>query len=655
MRLKHILILLLTTTFLHACSQTQTPQTLEAKKYIADLKAMKYDELKTQLKKDTALLNKLIKTATFSLQLTSHFSSGEKSTVDKSAPEFDINHDEATIKALFNDYCNKLLFEQNFSDNANQERFNLYGQGLFRYESRFSLTDDNHVLEKKDSLFKPFKNNVVTNEKAYFFRGKKISKTDIGLKRIDSIEAELSLKLPVEFEKFSIDKADKIANYKDDTIEIESLKENKAQLKIPIGLYAEIIGYQAVNNKNLRMNTSALSATPMLGIDKKVGESLKELRNIFAEVLEENDEKSGKEKLDKIGQNHLNAKNDMTEFDIYLNKLSKDKKRLEELGDIGLYNEIANSGKKVIGVQTQFVFIEFPDDIKSIDVFVATKSVAFQNKAMVKYGNHYLNPKYFDEAKPNIVFYSHKTDRKFGVSNRDGETIVKPKYDELKQLSNEYFWGDEKLYWLDVANEKMVVLPQFVSFVQTLKPGYDVFEKTVGNDTKLGVVLNRGKTILPFEYYRFEKHEKFIVASKTHNLDEIYDLNLKKLPNKGIQKISTVDNFIATDIEFPAIFVAEDSNRKKALVDKNLHFLTGFKYEFINPFYGINNYYMAGIRTADGSNYWYGIIDDKGKEVTSFIFCNISQEFDKNGKLKFCLKDKREAMDFKAFLQKYKK
>ncbi|MFN0254945.1 WG repeat-containing protein [Pedobacter ureilyticus] len=655
MKFKYLFILLLIGSFLQACSQKNEPQTVEAKKYIATLQAMKYDELKSELKKDTALLNKLIKTSTFTLQLTSHFSSGEKSAVEKSVPEFDINHNQAKITELFNDYCKHLSFEQNFSDNANSENFSLYGQGLFRYESRFYLTDDDHIIKEKDSLFKPYIPSVITNEKAYFFRGKKIAKADIGMKRIDSIEADLSLKLPTDFEKLSIEKSDKTVEYKDDKIEIESIKENLAQLKVPIALYSEIIGYQATNGKNLRMNTSALSSTPMLSIDKKVQESLKELLAIFTEVLKENDEKNAKGKLNKINQNHLDAKVNMTEFDASLDKLSKDKAKVEELGDVGLYNEIANASKKVLGVRTQFVLVEFPDDIKNIDVFVATKSTLLQNKKMVKYGNHYLNPKYFDESKPNIVFYSHENGRKFGISNRDGETIIKPTFGELRQLANEYFMGDEKLYWLNVADKKMVALPQYKNFVQSLKPGYDVFEKTVGEDDKYGVVLNRDKTILPFAYYQIEKHDNFIIASKTHNLDELYDLNFKKLPNKGIQNIRTVDNFIASDIKFPAIFVGEDINKKKALVDKNLNLLTSFKYEFISPFFSVNNYYIAGVRTADGSNYWYGIIDTNGKEVVPFIFCNISEEFDKNGKLKFCLKDKKEAMDFKAFLQKYKK
>ena len=654
MKLKHYLILFFTILFLQACSRQQAPPTVEAEKYIATLQAMNYDALKTQLRKDTALLNKLIKTSTFTLQLTSHFSSGEKSAVGKSVPEFIINHSQAKITELFNDYCKHLLFEQNFNDSYNDSTFDLYGQDKFNYKSRFSLTDDNHLIEEKDSLFKPFIYSVVTNQKAHFFKGKKIAKADIGLKRIDSIETNISLKLPTDFEKFEVGKSDKKVNYKNETIEVESIDENVAQLKIPMALYSEIIAYQALNGKNLRMNTSALSATPMLSIHKNIAQSLKELLVIFTDALEESDEKSAKDKLSQIRKNHLEAKNSLAEFDVYLDDLSKDKEKIKKLGDVGLYNEIANNGKKVIDAQTQVVTVEFADDIKSIEVFVATKSTLLQNKKMVKYGNHYLKPKYFDESKPNIVFYSHKNDRKFGISNRDGEVVIKPTYSELRQLANEYFMGDENLYWLNVADKKMVPLKQFVNFEQSFKPGYDAFEKKINGESKSGVMLNREKIVIPFEYYSFEKHENFIIAKKD-DTDDLYDLNFKKISGKGIEEIDIIDSHIASQIDYPALFVAKGSNKKKALADKNLNLFTPFKYEFINPFFSVGNYYIAGVRTADGSNYWYGIIDEKGKEVVPFIFCNISEEFDKNGKLRFCLKDKNQAMDFKAFLQQYKK
>jgi len=654
MKLRHLLILLFIASFLTACSQKSEPQTVEVKKYIATLQAMKFDELKNELKKDTTLLKKLIKTSTFTLQLTSHFSSGEKSAVSQSVPEFKLNTNKEKVTALFNDYANRLYFDQDFTDNATEDSFNLYGQNKFTFKSRYNLTEDNHVLADKDSLFKAYEEKVETDGKIYFFNGKKIAKADIGLKRIDSIQAEVSLKLATDFEKFSIAKTDKTISYKDFTIQIESIKENLAQLKIPVALYSDIVGYQAYNNSGFRMDTQALSTTPVLSVHKIVKDNLQELLEIFIAVLQENDEQKGKTKLNQLKQNHLNAKVNMTEFDASLNKLVEDKAKVKELGDLGLYNEIASMGKKVIDAKTQFIFVEFPDDVKTIDIFVGTDLVSLQNKKMVKFGNHYLSPKYFDESKPNIVYYSIEHDKKFGISNRDGETIIKPAYDELRQLANEYFMGDQKLYWLNVADKKMIALPQYKNFVQSIKPGYDVFEKSVGGDDKMGVVLNREKVIIPFDYYQFEKHDHFIIASKP-NLDELYDLNFKKIPNKGIQKINTIDKFISSTIKYPTIFAGENSNKKKALVDKNLKLLTPFKYEFINPFFEINNYYIAGIRTADGSNYSYGIIDMTGKEVVPFIFCNISEEFDKNGKLKFCLKDKSQTMDFKSFLQKYKK
>jgi len=655
MKFKHFLILLFIAAYLMACSQEKVQQTVEAKKYIAMLQAMKYDELKSQLKKDTALLNRLIKTSTFTLQLTSHFSSGERSTVEKSVPEFKLNKDKTKTTALFNDYTRQLYFDQNFSDNTGNEGFKLYGQRRFTFESRFSLTGDNHILSEKDSLFKAYEDEIETSEQAYFFKGKKIAKEAIGLKRIDSIETEVSLKFATDFEKFSIAKANKAVKYKDFDIQIESIKENLAQLKIPVALYSDIVGYQAYNKSDFRMDKQAFSATPMLCIQKIVKDSLKELLQIFTQVLEENKEQESKQMLNQITQNHLDAKVNMTAFDASFSELVKDKAKIKELGDIGLYNETATLGKKVIDAETQFVLLEFPDDIKTIDVFVGKTFVSLENKKMVKFGNHPPDLKFFDTNNPNIVYYSVENSRKFGISNRDGETIIKPAYDELRQLDNEYFLGDGKLYWLNTADKKMVALPQYKSFVQNLKPGYDVFEKTVGDEDKYGVVLNREKIILPFEYYQIEKHEHFIIASKSLKLDEFYDLNFKKIPGKGIEKISTIDQFIASDIKFPEIFVGEDRNKKKALIDKKLNLLTGFKYEFISPFFSVNNYYIAGIRTADGSNYWYGIIDDKGKEVVPFIFCNISDEFDKNGKLKFCLKDKMEAMDFKSFMLKYRK
>jgi hypothetical protein len=655
MKYKLTLAVLTIGLFFNSCGGQSPEKTQKAKEYVASLQAMKLADLKQQLEKDTAVLNKLIKTAGFNMQLTSHFSSGEKSVVRKSEPEFSLNSNASKIAEIFNAYCKQLYFNQNFNETYKEEKLSLYAQNRFEFESRYSLTDNNHIIKERDSLFKPFEPAIETIEKSYFFKGKKLAKNDIGLKRIDSIETEIKLKFPVDFEKFTIQKSEKNTSYKNQTIEIESIKDNVAKLKMPVSIYSDVIGYQAYNSQDVRMNSSALSSTPMLEIRKDVRSNLKQLLDIFLAVLKADDANEAKQILNKINQNQLTAKDHMVEFNAYFSGLTKE--RIDELGDIPFYEEVADKGKEVIAAESQFVIVEFPDDIKTIDIMVATKFNSLQNNSMVKFNNHRLDLKYFDVNHPNIIYNTYEKGKgiKYGVSNKDGDKIIAAQFDQMKQVGNDYFIVDDKLYWLDIAGKKMVPLPQFQNYIQTLKPGYDVFEKSIGDESAIGVVLNRNKVILPFEYHRFDKYDTFFIGHKNTDVDEIYDLNFKRLPNSEIKRIQTINEFIASDIKYPLLFVAENDKKKKALADQNLKILTPFKYEFISPFFEIKDYYIAGIRTPDGSNYHYGLIDKNGKEVVPFMFENINEELDKSGKLKYRLKNKAQATPLDVFLKTFGK
>ena len=655
MKYKLTLALFIAGLFLNSCGGQSPEKTKQAKEYIAALQAMKLDDLKDQLKKDTAQLNDLVKTASLTMQLTSHFSSGQKSVVQKSEPEFTLNNNVSKLAEIFKVYCQQLYFNQDFSETYEENKLKLYATNRFEFESRYSLTDDNHIIKERDSLFKPFEQSIETVEKSYFFKGKKLQKKDIGLKRIDSIETEINLKLPVDFEKFSIEKSEKTTPYKNQTIEVESIKDNIAKLKIPVQIYSAIIGYQGYNHQNFRMNSSALSSTPMLEIRKDVKNNLKELLDIFSAVLKTDDADEAKQILTKINQNHLTAKDHMAEFNVYFSGLTEE--RIKELGDIPFYEEVAEKGKNVIAAENQFVFVEFPDDIRKMEVFVATKFNDLHHTSMVKFNNHRSELKYFDVNQPNIVYNTYEQGKglTYGISNKDGDKIIPARFENLKQVGNDYFIIDDKLHWLDMAGKKMVALPQYQNYLQTLKPGYDVFEKFGNDESAVGVVLNRTKVILPFEYHRFDKYGTLIIAHKNSDVDEMYDLNFKRLPNQGIKNIQTINEFIASDTKYPLLFVAEDDKRKKALTDKNLKLLTPFKYEFISPFFEIKDYYIAGIRTPDGSNYYYGLIDQNGKEVVPFIFENINEELDRSGKLKYRMKNKAQATPLGVFLKTYGK
>lgn len=643
------LVLFIAGLFLNSCGGQSPEKTRQAKEYIASLQAMKLGDLKDQLKKDTVLLNKLIKTATFTMQLTSHFSSGQKSGVQKSEPEFILNNNVSKITEAFKDYSRQLYFNQDFNESYQEDKLKLYAANRFEFESGYN----DH--KEGDSLFKPFEQSIETVEKGYFFKGKKLAGKDIGLKRIDSIETEISLKLPLEFEKFSIEKSQKIKQYKNQTIEVESIEDNIVKLKIPVEIYSAIIGYQGYNDQNFRMNSNALSSTPILEIRKDVKSNLKNLLDIFSAVLKTNDANEAKQILTKINQNQLTARHHMAEFNSYFSGLTE--KRIKELGDIPFYEEIAEKGKNVIAAENEFVFVEFPDDIKKIEVFVATKFNDLRQTNMVKFNNHRSTPKYFDVNQPNIIYNTYEKGKgiTYGVSNKDGEKIIPAKFDNLQQAGNDYFIIDDQLQWLDMAGKKMVALPQYQNYLQTLKPGYDVFEKSIEDAPAVGVVLNRTKVILPFEYHGFDKYGTFIIAHKNSDVDELYDLNFKRLPNHGIKSIQTINEFIASETKYPLLFVAEDDKRKKALTDKNLKLLTPFKYEFISPFFEIKDHYIAGIRTPDGSSYYYGLIDQNGKEVVPFIFENINDELDKSGKLKYRLKNKAQAAPLEVFLKTYGK
>lgn len=639
--------------FLCSCGGQNPEKSKPVKEYVAHLQAMKLGDLKQQLEKDTAVLNKLIKTASFSIQLTSHFSSGEKSAVQKSEPQFSLTNNTSKLAEIFKFYCKQLYFNQNFNENYKEDKLGLYGQSRFDFESRYSLTDNNSIIKERDSLFKPFEQGIEVVEKKYFFKGNKLAENQIGLKRIDSIETEIKLRLPLDFEKFIIGKSAKQVTYKNKPIEIEKIKDNVAKLEIPISIYKDIIGYQAYNGQNLRMNTIAQSSTPMLSIRKDVKNHLKELRDIFLVILKTDSENEAKQELTKITQKQLTAKDLMVEFQSYFSSLTED--RIKELGDIPFYNEVADKGKEVIAAENQFVIVEFPDNIQTIDVIVATKFDLLQQNSMVKFNNHRSGMKFFDLNNPNIIYNTSENGKglKYGISNKEGDKIITAQFEELKQVGNDYFIVDDKLHWLDGVNKKMVALPQFQSYMQTLKPGYEVFEKTTGDKSAVGVVFNRDKVVLPFEYHRFDKYDKFVIGHKNNDVDEIYDLNFKRLPDQGIKTIQNINEFISSDIKYPLLFIVENDKKKKALADHTLNLLTPFKYEFIDPFFEISDYFIAGIRTPDGSSYYYGLLDKNGKEVVPFIFDNISDELDKSGRLKYILKNKHQATQLKIFLKTY--
>lgn len=627
-----------------SCSQN-LKDTKTSKEYNDNLSKKSLEDIKNQLKSDTVFLNRLLKDTTFNFRLVSHFSFGEKQEPAQSVPEFSINYDIPKMKELFNEYGKNLNFEQLFRENYSKDEVRVFGKDQFSFNSR---------MPENDSAFEELKSNISFTEKLFFHQGKPLEIDEIGLKRIDSIYTDIQLKIPVAFEKLSISQNQKNLKYNDFEIEVESIRENMAKIIVPVNLYQKIIGFQAFNKEGKRMNSGSFSANSVIAIGSEIKKELKNLHEIITKILIENDESKAKLLIKEINQKQFEAKNNMAEFSDYLEELLKEKRKLEKLeDDIGLYEDIAKKGKKVIATENQLLVIDFPDDIKSIDVFVGTQFSDLKQQKNIKY-----NPKVFlDEQNPNIIYYNvvKGNDLKYGIIDKNGKKIIEAKYKKIQPVGNDYFQIDEKLHWLDKNSNNLVLLPGYSNYFETVKPGYDILEKNISETTLQGLVKNQKEIIIPFEYILIENYGKFLVAQKEYGKKlDIFDENFKKLQNDEIHRLHLVDNFISTTIPFPKLFTVENSANKKALMNLDLQFLTPFKYEFITPFFEINNYYIVGIRTKNGSKYLFGLINEKGEEVTPLMFCNILNDLE-NGKIKYCLNDKKSTLSLSDFLNTYKK
>ncbi|EKT3964660.1 hypothetical protein AAIP55_002303 [Flavobacterium psychrophilum] len=651
MSLYKTLIILFTIISTTSCSQ-DLKDIETSKEYQNILQNKDLESIKNQIKNDTVFLNKLLKVCDFDMQYTFHFSSGEKNPVKSSVPNFQIDTDLPKITELFNQFAPNSNFEQNFQKNSETRKIKIFENKNFEFENNLK-----YIIPNYDSIYKNIISNTNYKIQKYYYNGKPIALNQIGLKRIDSLEVTINTEIPLAFEKIHLTK-NKNNLYKNYNIEIVSLKENSAELKIPIQLYHKIIGYQATNKSNFLMNTSAMSSASILEIDASIQSNIVKLNDILLKILNEADENKAKKLLNTITQSMFDAKNKLNKFQSEVESFSKTKPK-DEFG-VKTYEKVAEIGKEVLSIVNQSVMIEFPDNISSIDLYVQTDSKILEKTPIV----HYKKDQFIDPINPTIVFSSFEEGKgiSYGISDKDGAVLLeKISDDKPEQAGNDYFYINQKLHYFDQQSKELLQLSDYSRYIGQIKKGYDILEKekTIKGEKQYmeGVVKNSKETVLPFIYSGFVMYSKFFVATKDYfEKVELFDYNFNKIPNNEIVRIHKIDYHISTPLIFPEIFEAENLQRKKALLDANLKPLTPYKYEFINPFFDINNYFIVGIRTEDNSNYYYGLINEKGVEVTTLMFDNIQDQF-KNGKINFRIKnsDKFQTLDLETFLNKYRK
>lgn len=208
-----------------------------------------------------------------------------------------------------------------------------------------------------------------------------------------------------------------------------------------------------------------------------------------------------------------------------------------------------------------------------------------QNEVLVpfKTDNHWgfidKNGKIQIDAKFDFVaqfdtlgFTMVEIDKKAGIINKKGETIIPVAYELVKVLSNDVFMVKEKGKWdlRNPANEP--IIENIGGNVKMLSDGYFAFEKIDGfglghvrkgilsdalytdieicSDTNFikvslhgnkGLWNNNGKWILPIDFDKFEFFSGYIIATK-NSLSGVYDRSGKCLLPNQFKEVKELNN-----------------------------------------------------------------------------------------------------------------
>ena len=253
---------------------------------------------------------------------------------------------------------------------------------------------------------------------------------------------------------------------------------------------------------------------------------------------------------------------------------------------------------------------------------------------------------------------------KQGVSDLDGKKIIQLEYDNIiitgnsinaqkgdevtvfnsegEKLKNSNFISvletDNKDYFITIdKNENYgvidkddnVIIDNKYTFIDYLFDNYFVAQ----NEQKIGIVDDKGKEVIKFDYDVLQKIEgtDLIQGIKNENIDLI-DKNMKKILTMKNAQIDIKENYIkiynSEDRKYlqydgkevsninvikEAKLFAKKSNNKWGFVDKNGNIKIQYTYDMVTE---LNEYGYAGIKL----NGKWGVINSEGKNIQEPIY-----------------------------------
>lgn len=235
----------------------------------------------------------------------------------------------------------------------------------------------------------------------------------------------------------------------------------------------------------------------------------------------------------------------------------------------------------------------------------------------------------YEEVKPVVAsnMYVVKENGKLKVINKDLETLVENKFDDVKQLNNENIvFVKNKKYGIMNLEGNIKTKAEYDS-VEYIFDNYYIAKKS----GKYGIINVENETILPFDYERisYRKEADFIEAEKKDaEVTEVLNTKFEKQVEGIITEVNTNKGYIRIRVgdEYKYYNFKLEEKDVKELLNANTIFLSkkDGKYGYVDKDGKVvvdyiyedakeqNSYGYAAVK-KDGK---WGAIDKNGKEVS---------------------------------------
>ena len=448
--------------------------------------------------------------------------------------------------------------------------------------------------------FDYIKDNFISyNPKQLFMEGQLISMDKVGLQKMDSMCVEVSCTYPTSFDTLKLTRNQpRNITYKDDSLSVQydSKRKNTLSIEYPLGM--TLLGYQAISDNGILMNSIGYSNFPVYSLNPNVESILEKTSQILKEAAMIKNQDACKEYIENIpeyaGKYIKKIIQRIEEVKSLDNKISLKDFR-SKYGDVLTANSLQND-------------LTFPAELSEVLLYIRNDSKTVSREIGA---NIYQDP----DNEGYFAFYDAEKEL-YGIADTIGNVVIPATYNDLSKSGLLYFDNRDKKkrtqgYYLNETRKELESLPEGLTYNSLLSNGLAVFEN---EDEYRGVLLNNSEEIIPFMYDAIAEVGNMLCARRSirgRSFWEFFTKNATKLDLPRIKEFSETFN--------KKFIIVSMGREKYGVIDADGKQTIPFEYYSLSDL--SDNLFKYDTRRK----LTYGLISAYGEIITEPIFSEIDK------------------------------